>query len=262
MFSQPLRVGNVPYSNTLPLVYFLTSYLPAAGVSQWIPSAIKRELQTGNLDFAIMPVAELLSLPEGIIIGDCCIASNGKVRSVYLHSRKPIDKIETLALDTASRSSVTLGQLILRHFYNRKPVLEKLSPDKPLEDCPADGFVVIGDRCLSFVPSEKWEYRYDLGNVWKEKTGLPFVFAAWTTCGKTLADNEELIAALSQARDFGLRSIAESLDDKSCSKLPLKLPLPDNEMKDYFTNNIVYKLGNEERKGMNTFLKLAAEYSL
>ncbi|GHT35700.1 chorismate dehydratase [Planctomycetales bacterium] len=220
---------------------------------------MKKELVSHNLDLVLMPVAELLTLPEGIVTGDCCIASNGNVRSVCLFSKKPLEKIETLALDTASRSSITLGQLVFRYFYNRSPALEKLPQDKPLNECPADGFIVIGDRCLSFSPSEKWEYRYDLGSVWKEKTGLPFVFAAWITCGKSTAADEQLINALSQSRDFGLQKIIDSLDNKSGNKLPLVLPLPDNEMKSYFTDNIVYKLGNEERKGLAAFLKLAAD---
>jgi chorismate dehydratase len=262
MYSRPVRIGNVPYCNALPLTYFLNSFLPSAVLSEWIPSTMKKELVPHNLDLVLMPVAELLTLPEGIVAGDCCIASNGSVRSVCLYSKKPLEKIETLALDTASRSSITLGQLIFRHFYRRNPVLEKLPQDKPLNECPADGFIVIGDRCLSFVPSEKWEYRYDLGNVWKEKTGLPFVFAAWITCNKSIATDEQLIDVLSQTRDFGLLKIIDSLAGKSEDKLPLVLPLPDNEMKDYFSNNIVYKIGIEEKKGMETFLQLAAEYGI
>lgn len=253
-----LHIGTVPYCNALPLIHYLSETIPGMVLSEWFPSTMRLQLQTRNLDLAMMPVAELMNLPNGKIVSNCSIASNGAVRSVLLVSSKPLENIQTLSLDTASRSSVTICRLFLKHFYNLEPELFKLPADKPLNDCTTDAFVVIGDRALAFQPSERWEHLYDIGGIWKEKTGLPLVFAAWITCfsreQKTIdswTDWQNIAVGLQTARDKGTANIETILDSKK------DFPVSRQEMLEYFTQNIVYTLGSEERKGLQTFFDLA-----
>lgn len=251
----PLRVGIVPYCNAWPLVHFLQSELNGAILSPWVPSAMRLRLMAYHLDLALMPVAELMNLPYGKIVGNCCIACRGEVRSVKMFSRKPIEKIDSLALDTASRSSITMCELILRHFYDRRPTRYRLHDEKPLEQCKSDALVVIGDRALSYRDTEYWDYQYDLGALWHEKTGLPFVFAAWIGCSERLWNDDQIVRSLESARDRGVRSVDTILDEKERDRVPFPVSRP--EMHRYLTDSIVYRLDREEQLGLQSFFDLA-----
>ncbi len=249
----PLRVGTVPYCNAWPLVHFLPRQLPGTLISEWFPSAMRLRLMAHHLDLALMPVAELMNLPYGKIVGNCCIACHGPVKSVLLVSKKPIEKIKTISLDTASRSSITICELMLRHFYDLNPTRYKLSDEKPLNDCRTDAFVVIGDRALAFKPSEKWAYRYDLGELWLEKTGLPLVFAAWVGCTERAYGNADVILALQNARNLGTSQVTQILAERPIEKMPVER----DAVYAYLTESIRYELGEDEMRSLQSFFDLA-----
>ena len=249
-----LRIGTVPYCNAFPLVHYLPEYLPDAIISEWLPSTMRQQLTDGKLDLAMMPVAELVSLPQGKIVSNCCIACNGAVRSVLLFSRKPIEQIRTLALDTASRSSVMICELILRHFYGIQPKKHRLETNQNPDDCPTDAFLIIGDRALAYRPSECWEYRYDIGELWKAKTGLPLVFAAWIGCSPQAAE-PSVALALEASRNRGLQHLETILDAKE--QQGITLPLGREQVLDYYRHAVVYTMEKPERAGLQHFFELA-----
>jgi chorismate dehydratase len=245
-----MQIGTVPYCNAFPLVHYLPEYLPSAVLSEWYPSAMRQQLVAQKLDLAMMPVAELLSFPQGKIVSNCCIACNGVIRSVLLFSRKPIEQIQTISLDTASRSSVMICELILRYFYGLRPEKHRLETNQNPDDCRTDAFIIIGDRALAFQPSDCWKYRYDIGELWKEKTGLPLVFAAWIGCSPKVMD-DSVASALETARDRGLQQLESVLDAKAHA-----LPLDRERILDYYRRAVIYTMGNEERAGLQCFFDL------
>jgi len=232
----------------------LPEYLPGAVISEWLPSTMRQQLADGKLDLAMMPVAELLFLPQGKIISNCCIACNGAVRSVLLFSRKPIEQIRTIALDTASRSSVMIGELLLRHFYGLQPEKHRLETDQNPNDCRTDAFLIIGDRALAFQPSEYWQYRYDIGELWKVKTGLPLVFAAWIGCLPKVKE-PSITSALEASRDRGFQHLEAILDVKA--QQGVALLLGREVILDYYRQAVVYTMGEPERAGLQRFFDLA-----
>jgi chorismate dehydratase len=243
-----LQIGTVPYCNAFPLIHYLPEYLPSAALSEWIPAAMRKQLANQKLDLALMPVAELLDLPQGKIVSNCCIACNGPVRSVLLFSRKPIELIQTISLDTASRSSVMICELILRHFYGLQPAKHRLEMNQNPNDCQTEAFVIIGDRALAFQPSDCWHYRYDIGELWKAKTGLPLVFAAWISTSPDFS----AASALEASRDRGLQQLEAILDAKEHT-----LPIDRKQILDYYRRAIVYTIGKEEQTGLQCFFELA-----
>jgi chorismate dehydratase len=251
---QSLRLATVPYCNTFPLIHYLPEYLPETAVSAALPSELRQQFDENKIDLALMPVAELMFLQQCKIISNCCIGSNGAVRSVLLFSKKPIEQIQTIALDAASRSSITIGEILLRHFYRIEPVKQILPLDQNLNDCPSDAFIVIGDRALAYRPSGVWNYRYDIGELWKEATGLPLVFAAWI--GTESAWNINAASALASARDRGLQNIETILETKT------ELPQSKEAILDYYRRAIVYTMRQEERTGLQLFFDLAFQYGL
>lgn len=249
----PMQIGTVPYCNAFPLIHYLPEYLPGTVLSEWYPSAMREQLAGQKLDLAMMPVAELLAFPQGQIVSNCCIACNGAVRSVLLFSRKPIEQIQTISLDTASRSSVMICELILRHFYGLRPEKHRLEKNGDPNDCRTEAFVIIGDRALALQPSDCWEYRYDMGELWKAKTGMPLVFAAWIGCSpKVMAVS--VASALEAARDRGLQQLESILDAKAHA-----LPLDRERILDYYRRAVVYTMGKEECAGLQCFFDLARQ---
>ena len=252
-----LRIATVPYCNAIPLVHCLPECLPGVAVSEWYPSAMKQQLAEGAIDLALMPVAELFTLPKADIVSNCCIACNGPVQSVLLFSRTPIEQICSIALDTASRSSAMICEMLLRNFYGIQPEKHCLEMEQQPGDCRTDAFLLIGDRALVFRPSEDWIYRYDIGELWKAKTGLPLVFAAWI--GRdTLKDEEpHIVSALEESRDRGVRNIESILDIKE--RQGIVLPMNRKQMLDYYRHSILYTLGESERAGLQYFQRYCQE---
>ena len=248
-----LQIGTVPYCNAFPLVHYLPEYLSGAVISEWVPSAIRRQLADQKIDLALMPVAELPFLTNGRIVSNCCIACNGAVRSVLLFSRKPIGQIRTISLDTASRSSVTVCELILRHFYGLQPDKYRLESGQNPNDCQTDAFVVIGDRALAYQPSDCWTNRYDIGELWKQHTGLPLVFAAWIGRSPQVEETT-VISALENSRDQGLLQLETILDAKE--QQGIALPLSRDKVLDYYRRAVVYTMSEEERAGLRCFFRL------
>ena len=261
-----LKIGTVPYCNAFPLVHYLPDYLPGAVVSEWLPSQMRQQLAEQKLDLALMPVAELIALPQGKIISNCCIACNGTVRSVLLFSRKPIEQIRTIALDTASRSSVLTCELLLWHFYGIQPEKHRWEPCQNPDDCRTDAFLIIGDPALAYQPSDCWEYRYDIGELWKAKTGLPLVFAAWVGCAAWVeraartgsspqVEELSVVSALEASRDRGLQHLETMLNAKE--RQGIALPLARKQILDYYRQAIIYTMAEPEHAGLQCFFDLA-----
>ncbi|MDR2763200.1 MAG: menaquinone biosynthesis protein [Planctomycetaceae bacterium] len=257
MLYSPLRVGTFQHlrCNSWPLVHFLSRELSGVIMSDWQPTALRLRLMTRHIDLALLPSAELMNLTDSKIVGDCCIACNGVVRSVRLISKKPIEKISTLALDISSRSSVLMCEILLLHYFGLRPKRYRLDAESSLDNCQADAFVIIGNAALSYIPSKTWNYQYDLGSLWLEKTGLPFVFATWVSCDKSIWTNREYVQACKRARDRATNNIDVLLDEKQIELA--KLPFERELIKSYLTDSIVYKLGDKERQGLQFFFDLA-----
>ena len=249
-----LKIGTVPYCNAFPLVHYLPDHLPNAVLSEWFPSQMRQQLAEQKLDLALMPVAELMFLPQGKIVSNCCIACNGTVRSVLLFSRKPIEQIRTIALDTASRSSVMICELLLRHFYGIQPEKHRLETYQNPDDCQADAFLIIGDPALAYQPSDCWGYRYDIGELWKAKAGVPLVFAAWVGCSPQV-EQSSLVSALETSRDRGLLHLEAILDAKEGQGITL--PLGREQILDYYRQAIIYTMTEPEHVGLQYFSDLA-----
>jgi chorismate dehydratase len=291
---EPLRVGAFQRlrCNAWPLVHFLSSELPDAVMLELQPTEIKSKLATRQIDLALLPSAELMELPSCKIVSDCCIACAGTVRSVKLVSKKPIEKICTLALDDSSRSSILMCEILLLRYFGLRPARCYVNAGSLVDNCDADAFVVVGNTALGYNPAQDWGsaeavlkseklntqaqqrgaivqgrslppipapvYQYDLGSLWFEKTGLPFVFATWASCEEAVWKNDNYIHACKIARNRATNNI-ENLVNEKYNEYP-NLPLQRNLVKSYLTESIIYKLGDAERSGLQLFFDLALQY--
>ena len=164
-----LRVASVPYLNARPLTRPIRS-----AVAQLEPSRLAADLRAGHLDVGLVPLMEILEAPAGMyrVAAGVAIGSLRDVYSVYLNYAGSLSKIETVALDPASKTSVELARIVLEKFHRLKP--RYVSPDEP-----ADAQLLIGDPAIIHRQAHPEQNYLDLSAVWRERTQLPFVFAVW-----------------------------------------------------------------------------------
>lgn len=145
-----LRVSIVEYLNTAPLVWGLTDG-PLAGrydLSFTVPSMCAEALRAGSVDVAIIPAIEYQRIPGLVLLPDMAVAARGEVRSILVIARKPIELAKRIALDTSSRSSAALVQLLCRNFWGISPEFVPAAPDPAAMLADADAALVIGDPAL------------------------------------------------------------------------------------------------------------------
>lgn len=234
----------VSYLNTKPLLYGIRhhSIINEIELIEDYPAKIAQMLAEDKVDIGLVPVAATLKLPEWHLVGNHCIGSNGAVASVCIFSEVPMEEIETVLLDYQSRTSVNLAGILLKEYWKKNVVLVDASGEdyRSLISGKTAG-VVIGDRALEQRLHSS--FHYDLGEAWKDHTGLPFVFAAWIANKNLPADFQK---RFNKANKEGLRHIDEVVKEN---------PFPYFNLHDYYTTCIQYELDEKKRKGMELFLE-------
>ncbi|MDC3306302.1 menaquinone biosynthesis protein, partial [Flavobacteriales bacterium] len=183
-----LKISAVSYLNTVPFIHGLKQsvLIHSIGLQLDYPSICADKLINGIVDLALVPVAVIPKLLQAHIISDYCIGANGAVDTVCLYSDVPITEIESIALDYQSRTSVALLKILLKEYWQLNPELKKADVGFEENIKGKHAALVIGDR--AFALNDKHAYIYDLSAIWKEMTGLPFVFAAWVANKKLPQD--------------------------------------------------------------------------
>ena len=246
-----IRVGAVSYLNTRPLVYRFAQFAPQAELLFDVPSRLAEDLASGQLDVALVPSIEYFREPGYDIISDACIACRGPVLSVKLFARVPVSEIRTLALDEGSRTSAVLVQIMLAKRFGVRPQIEPLPVERGLADTAADAVLLIGDRAIR-SPAGRFAAVWDVGDEWRQWTGLPFVFAMWVApAGCDLGGIEQ---ALCQARNEGLAHLAD-IAETEASALGMTRP----ECLAYLRDCLHFHLGPHERQGLELYRQMAAE---
>jgi chorismate dehydratase len=252
---KPLRIGSVSFLNARPLVRYLDlSGNPRIELLLDVPSRLAQLMEDRQLDVAMLPSVEYLRAADYRILGGICLASDGAVKSVRIFSKVPLDRISSLALDTSSRTSAALAQVLLKRRFGGVPHVTARPPDSNLWEIQEDALLLIGDAAMKFS-SRRTVHILDLGEEWKRQTGLPFVYALWVARGGVrLGDLPE---RLLKARDEGLANLLQISAEAS-----LETGLKEAVCFNYLQNRMRYHLGKRELEGLALFQEQAAEDGL
>lgn len=244
-----IRLTAVSYLNTKPLLYGLlnSTLAPQLDLELNIPSVCAEKLTRGEADLALVPVAVLPELDRPHVISDYCIGTFGAVKTVCIYSDVPIEQVETVYLDHHSRTSVQLTKVLLRDYWGFSPALLPAKEGYIKKIGGRTAGLVIGDRTIGL--EQQFKYVYDLGAVWMEHTGLPFVFAAWIS-------NRPLPAAF--VRRFN-KALASGVAQIEKLKYLLPSPHPDFSVEEYFTKYISYEFDAAKRQALKHFLAAIAD---
>ncbi len=256
-----LKLGHISYSNCVPVHGRFLEHGPPPSVTlvHGVPGQLNRRLASGEIDVAPASSIEYARHTDAFrILPGLSISAHGPVRTIQLLARKPIEDLDDgapVALPTASATSVTLLKIIMQQRFGIRAEygwFEQETEDPLAAD--AEAALYIGDiayrqRCRDGVES------YDLAVLWKEWTGLPFVFALWQTGVDSQRFDEvgELTRELVASRDWSLSrlpGLAERYADE--------FGWSDIDLTEYW-RSLAFDWGDELASGLAEFFRRAAE---
>lgn len=246
-----MRVSVVDFLNARPLTWgLLTNPPPGVEVSRDMPSACAEKLRDGSADAGLIPSIEFRRIPGLVRVEGLGIAADSEVRSVLLVSNVSREKIRTLALDPASRTSAALVRILLKRRYGIAPEIVPVN---------ADAELVIGDPALK--TSLQGRVVVDLAAEWRSLTGFPFVFAFWAVRrGAWTPAIESVLRDSHGASAAGFDAMVDSELASSRSQGNASFSRPMIE--DYLRHSLHYELGPADDSGLELFYRFAEEDGL
>jgi len=251
------RVAASSYLNTAPLIWSFIHGSQRAAVELFTdtaPARCAKMLANGEVDVALVPVIEYQRVSDILIVPDVCVGSRSAVRSVVLATKlNNLKKVKRVALDNSSRTSVALVKIIFREFLWFEPEWQTSRPDLKSMLQHSDAALIIGDPAMR-IPRDQFRV-FDLATLWHEFTGLGFVFAMWMA-RKDSIEKIRLID-LAAARMEGVSHL-----DEIAARYANEIGLPENEIIKYLTENVVFRVDEQMRHGLELYFELAKEHKL
>ncbi len=238
-----MKIGAVPYLNGKPLVHGLDRE-PGIELITDVPSKLAYMLRNREIAAGLVSVFACFDNPSLEMVPGISISCDGPADSVRIFLNKPIGDVRTVALDTSSLTSVMLAQIILRECYRLAPEFVSMPPDLDLMLDRCDAAVVIGDTTMT-APLDKWP-TLDLGEEWRNLTGLPFVFAVWAVNPEMATPG--LVDTLTRAKQHGMRSLHEISESES-----KRLDLPREVCHRYLSEIMSYDLTERHLEALELF---------
>jgi len=254
-FMVEIELGALRYLNALPLVAGLES---RAKVSYAIPSLLARDLRSGEFDLALVPQVEATRDRNYRIVPGCCVSCAGPVDSILLFTTRSWSEIRRVGVDLSSNTSVELLRVLFHlkgapipELTSVPPRLDPLRRGSSQYDPELDGILLIGDRALA---EDHGEFpRFDLGALWWEQTGRPFVFAVWLGRESAPAEAVHLVR----------ETLAHNLPRRSelAGEFVREHPgvIDESGARRYLSETIRYHLGDAEVDSLREFHRLRVE---
>jgi chorismate dehydratase len=246
-----MRIAAIRFINALPLIFGLEKN-PAHFLILDTPSNCYKRLVNREVDLALIPVFGTQT-SEVFGFSELGIAAEKSTESVFLFSRKSLEKIRNVAMDPASLTSTTLLKIILQKKYQNTPTyVPNTFPSVSEALQHSDAVLSIGDTALL---SKRPEYlAFDLAEEWYSLTGLPFIFAVWASLRK-LDKNErfELLESYEKA---------ELNWNKIYQRAGRALPLDVGFLKRYYNYDLHYRLTKLDHEGFKRYIEFAFELGI
>jgi len=260
-----LRLGYIPYLNCVPFFHFLRETGFQGTYISGVPAELNRMLQCGQLDVSPSSSFEYArNWRDYLLLPHHSISSVNRVKSVLLFSPVELEKLDgcNVAITGESATSINLMRIIFREFYKLQNISDSV-PDAKIEQLirqrkPA---LLIGDRALQLAADCPADMKiFDLGEVWYQNTGLPFVFALWMICRKSLSTHSDELSQLGEQ----LAQARERLDEQNlaiATSVAEKVGLTAETIVDYW-QTIDYHLGDDHLRSLKLFFSLCMKYRL
>ncbi len=258
-----LPLGIFDYVNIWPVYYrflFENAY-PDICLIRGTPNFLNQELKEGNLLVSCISSIQYPFLKSEIfLIPSLALASEGPVKSVFLIARSSLKNLSggKVFATRASSTSAALLKILLNLLEVKAEIIPCENPLSFYAAASAEktGCLIIGDEALRFGAashSNTGDYLYDLGELWFQTTGKPFVWAVWGI-RKNAPGGADLAKGLLDSRESGLKHL-----DVIANRAADRLNLSGDFLKRYFLN-FSYTLGDREKEGLLFFYDYASKF--
>jgi len=242
-----LRISVVDFLNARPLTWgLLQDPPPGVAVSRDLPSVCAAKLASGEVDVGLIPSIEYQRIPGLKIVPGLGIAASSEVRSVLLVSDVSREKIGSVALDPASRTSAALTRILLKRVY-------AVNPQYLDGKAKADARLIIGDPALK--TRLNGHVVLDLAAEWRAFSGHPFVFAFWAVRENSVSP--DIAGILRRSHAVGVHQFDRLVREESAGS-----GLSEPVVEDYLKHALHFELDSGDLEGLALFYRLAAEDGL
>ena len=258
MTAPAVRISVVDFLNARPLTWGLLhdpSPPPGVSVSRDVPSVCAAKLASGEADVGLIPSIEYQRIPGLKVVPGLGIAASSEVRSVLLVSDVSREKIGSVALDPASRTSAALTRILLKRVYGIEPIYREAGGGRQEagREPEADARLIIGDPALK--TRLNGHVVLDLAAEWRAFSGHPFVFAFWAV--RESAATPEVGAMLRRSYEAGRSAFAAMVREEATAS-----GLSEPVVEDYLRHALHYELDRGDLEGLALYYRLAAEEGL
>jgi chorismate dehydratase len=259
-----VRIGRIGYINCFPVYAGMDQGAVAAPgeLVTGTPAELNDLLIAGELDVSVISAIEYARHSKDLVLlPDLAISCDGPVKSVMLYSRVPVEQLQdkTVLVTASSRTSIALLELLSRERWKVRPQFAQARAESTdldaLKGLPHEAVLVIGDPALLLAGKGGYPHRYDLGEAWKQWTGLPFVFAVWAARRRLpTADVRHVHETLLASRAWGLAHL-----DILASLAHQRTGVPAADCRSYLAG-LNYALTYKHLAGLTDFFRrLAAD---
>ncbi|KOG51496.1 menaquinone biosynthesis protein [Streptomyces griseoflavus] len=258
-------MGHIQFLNCMPLYWGLarTGTLLDLELTKDTPEKLSEQLVRGDLDIAPVTLVEFLrAAGELVAFPDLAVGCDGPVMSCVIVSQKPLEELDgaRVALGSTSRTSVRLAQLLLAEKIGVTPDYYTCPPDLGLMMQEAEAAVLIGDAALRAnlhdAPRLGLQV-HDLGQMWKDWTGLPFVFAVWATRRDYLEREPVVVRKVHEAflasRDLSLEEVGKVAEQAA------RWETFDEQVLERYFTTLDFRFGPDQLRGVAEFARRTGE---
>ncbi len=208
----PFSFGKISYINCLPL-FFAGDRAGFKFISA-CPADLNAAVRAGGLDASFISRWEYLDskISDSYkIIPEFCIAGDGEIMSVELFSKRPVEDLAggrifiTNETGTSSRA--------FRYLIKRKYGFDIFKLERSVGIDSADAVLLIGNAALSFNSGTSFPFKTDLGEMWREQTGMKMIYSVAVARNDVFSE----IAPLAESYfEDSIRLFRENMDE-ACS---------------------------------------------
>lgn len=263
--TETVRLGRIAYTNVWPVFYHFDAAKLSGSVDMVtaMPATLNRAMLQGELDLSpVSSFAYGLGSDRLQILPNLSVSSDGPVNSILVFSRRPLREVANgvIALTNTSATSVNLLKIIMEKALGGKPTYWDSEPDLEQMMAKSDAALLIGDHAIRASWKDHGYYVSDLGQLWKEWTGLGMTFAVWAVEDTFASQNAkwlgEVTEAFQESKAKGLHN-QEPLILKACQDIG-----GTEEYWRHYFSELRHDFGEKQQEGLALYFKYAFEMGL
>lgn len=256
---RPVKIGMSNALNAAPLA---TLWQETVSCQSWQMTEgrtdeISEKLAAGEIDLGfISSFAYGKNASDYLLLPGLSLSASTAAGVAILFSHVPLEQLaKSRLLLRPCASSAALVRLILEEWNGVTP--EYVPGDiMALQESGQEFKAVLatGDDALRLVEKSDYLYQFDLGDIWKRRMELPFVFSVCAVRRQFVERFPDEVAAihrqLLRCRDEGLEALS-----RICEHTASSIPFSTRRCQEYI-EALEYNLSGKKRTALEKFFKL------